>query len=210
MNKDSKNNSLPEIYQAVGSALSNWTRVETQLYQIFNISLNLVVMQPGGGFSMGGEVPTAVLDSVDGFRAKMEMINAAINSALDGLDEAATGILNDWAKAQTRVNSLHRSRSRLAHWTVSARWKDGARHKVRLMPPHYSAQEHEGLSETDIAGMERAFIEAQDQLADIAHRLASHSGLQRRFVQLAASQIQCCLPGDPSLLEYLKQQLSLQ
>lgn len=61
--------------------------------------------------------PYAVLDAIDGFRAKMEMIDRALKSALGDLDDEAHGILSDWDKAAETTKRLHnRCRNCLAHY----------------------------------------------------------------------------------------------
>jgi hypothetical protein len=107
---------IAAMYTAIGSALSNWTRVEIWLYQIFSASLTLTIMQPGGGWSADTRTPTAVPDAIDGFRSKILMIDGALKAALGDLDDEAISILNDWAKESRKVQSLHTgSRNRLAH-----------------------------------------------------------------------------------------------
>src|SRR5438045_2371002 len=99
-----ENKDIPLLYETVGVALSNWVRIEIQLHQLFGIGLSLVVMQPGGGFSYDGAITSAVLDSIDGFRAKLLMIDAGLGAALGDLDEEATAILNEWAVERRNIN----------------------------------------------------------------------------------------------------------
>lgn len=165
-------------------------------------------MQPGGGFS-SGNAPFAVLDAVDGFRAKLLMIDAALSTALNGLDSEAQSILNEWAKERKKVTSLHGNRSSLAHWTVARQVDFNQRTRVVLRPPIYSSRMHpEGYTETDIRGWEEAFKGAATRLEGLVARLASHQGLQRKFLAQAASQIRCSLPASQPLLEYLECELS--
>lgn len=96
MNKPSRIEQIDAMYTAIGSALSNWTRVEIQLYQIFGAVHVLTIMQAGGGFSSDMRTPYAVLEAIDGFRAKILMIDSALKSALGDLDDEARGILRDW------------------------------------------------------------------------------------------------------------------
>lgn len=207
MSEPSKAEEIKAIHTAIGSALSNWTRVEIQLYQIFSASLTLTIMQPGGGYSSDARIPVAVLDAIDGFRSKILMIDKALTSALGDLDDTATSILNDWAKEKEKVQRLHTgSRSRLAHWTVASGFPEGA--QVRLVPPSYSTREHQGITLTDIQQCEAAFVEAQNRLISIVERLTSHQGLQRKFLRQVASQVRCTLPGDQTAIEFLKRELS--
>lgn len=195
------------MYSAIGSALSNWTRVEIQLYQIFGAVHVLTIMQAGGGFSSDMRTPYAVLDAIDGFRAKILMIDSAIKSALGDLDDEARGILRDWDKQASKVKSLHaRCRNRLAHWTVASGFSEGAH--VRLIPPPYSNREHQGVSITDIRDGEEAFIAAADRLVDILSRLTSHQGLQTKLALQMIEQVRIALPGNSPLIELLRRELS--
>jgi hypothetical protein len=203
-----KNSSLDGLYMAMGRAISNWAIVEIQLYQLFTISMSLTAMQPGGGYSTGSETPGAVLDAVDGWRAKLQMIAAALQSALGNTDEDGQAILNDWATEQETINSLHSLRNKIAHWTAERLIKRDGSEKVRLRPPFYSLNKSGNVWQSDIEAWEKQFQVASIRLVYLAERLARHRGLQRKFVEQVASQALCCLPDDPTLLEHLKQQLS--
>ncbi len=194
------------MHAAVGSALSSWTRVEIQLFQLFGASHVLTIMQAGGGFSSDMRTPYRVLNSVDGFSAKMRMIDSALKSALGELDEEAISILNDWDAAEKKVRKLHNDcRNRLAHWTVASGFRDGA--KVRLVPPPYSERKHQGVSITDIRGWERSFIATQDLLVNIVARLTSHQGLQHKLAMQTIEQVRIALSRDSALVEAMRHEL---
>lgn len=206
MNKPCKIEPIDAIYSSIGSALSNWTRVEIQLYQIFGAVQVLTIMQAGGGFSSDMRIPYAVLDAIDGFSAKIRMIDRALISALGELDDQTHGILNDWTKAKEKTVSLHNNcRNRLAHWTVASGFAEGA--QVRLVPPSYSSREHQGVSVADIRRWETAFIAVGDRLVDIASRLTSHQGLQRKIVMQTIEQLRIALPGSLPLIELIRREL---
>lgn len=207
MNKPYKTEQIEAMYTAIGSALSNWTRVEIQLYQIFGSVHVLTIMQAGGGFSSDMRTPYAVLDAIDGFRAKILMIDSALKSALGDLDDEARGILRDWDKAAKKVKDLHKNRNCLAHWTVASVLAKGA--QVRLIPPSYSNREHEGVSITDIRNWEPTFLDAADRLMDIVSRLTSHQGLQRKLVMQTIEQVRIAVPGNSPLMEFLRRELPL-
>lgn len=205
MNKPYKIEQIDAIYSAIGSALSNWTRVEIQLYQIFGAVHVLTIMQAGGGFSSDMRTPYAVLDAIDGFSAKIRMIDRASESALGELDDEAHGILSDWAKAKKKIVSLHNDcRNCLAHWTVARGFAEGA--QVRLIPPSYSSREHQGVSIADIRSWEAAFIAAGDRLVDIVSRLTSHQGLQRKLAMQTIEQVRIALPGNSPLVELIRRE----
>ena len=207
MNQPSKTEQIDAIHSAIGSALSNWTRIEIQLYQIFGAVHVLTIMQAGGGFSSDMRTPYAVLDAIDGFRLKILMIDSALKSALGDLDDEARGILRDWAKVAEKVQSLHNTcRNRLAHWTVASGFAEGA--QVRLTPPPYSNRKHQGVSITDIRNGEAAFIAAADRLWDILSRLTSHQGLQRKLALQTVEQVRIALPDNSPLIEFLRRELS--
>lgn len=206
MNKPSKIEQIDAMFSAIGSALSNWTRVEIQLYQMFGAAHVLTIMQAGGGFSSDMRTPYAVLDAIDGFRAKIFMVDSALKSALGDLDDEAGCILRDWEKQAEKIKSLHTRRNRLAHWTVASGFAEGA--QVRLIPPPYSNREHQGVSITDIRDGEEAFITAADRLVDIVSRLTSHQGLQRKLALQTIEQVRIALPGNSPLTEFLRRELS--
>lgn len=205
MNKLSTIEQLDAMYSAIGSALSNWTRVEIQLYQIFGAAHVLTIMQAGGGFSSDMRTPYAVLDAIEGFRAKIIMTNSALKSALGELDDEARDILRDWADAADKIKKLHKNRNCLAHWTVARGFAEGA--QVRLIPPSYSSREHQGVSITDIRNWEPAFIAAADRLMEIVSRLTSHQGLQRKLAMQTIEQVRIALPGNSPLMELLRREL---
>lgn len=204
-----KNRDLGNLHKAVGEAISMWATIELQLHQLFSISLTLVAMQPGGGFSYDNTVTSSVLDSIDGFRGKLLMIDAALAGALGGLDAEADQLLNDWAVERKKINNLHGNRNALAHWRalriVNA---DGSIKKFVIQSPTLKGAGGEGATETDVQCWANSFREAANRLAGLVTRLASHRGLQRTHLERAASQIQCCLPDDPTLLEFLKHELT--
>lgn len=203
MNKPVNFEEIKAMYSAIGSALSNWTRVEIQLYQIFGAVHVLTIMQAGGGFSSDMRTPYAALDAVDGFSSKMRMVDRALKSALRDLDEDALGILHDWDKAKDKVASLHNNcRNSLAHWTVGSGFTEGA--QVRLIPPPYSSRAHQGLSITDIQSWEAAFIVVANRLVNIVERLTSHQGLQRKFTMQTIEQISISLPKSSALADLFK------
>jgi hypothetical protein len=202
-----KNNSIPGMHEAIGSAISSWTKIENNLYQIFAVCLSLVIHH-NGAFTIETQTPAAVLDAIDGFRGKLRMIDAAIANAIPWHDAESVAIRNDWAAERDRVSGLHTNRNSLAHWTVFQNYNGKGPNKVILMPPQHGLPTAEGVVRTDVERWQEGFLECAGRLGKIVMRLAEHKALQRRFVQLTANQIRNTLPDDPTLLEYLKQQLS--
>jgi hypothetical protein len=212
MANSSKNNDLPALYTAMGSAISTWAVIEIQLYQIFAVSTSLTILQPGGGFSIGSTTAYAVLDAVDSFRGKLLMIDAALTSALQDPDADAIEILNLWASERAKLSGLQGNRNKLAHWTAAQTFRNGARHKVKLVPPALSQKsgaDHPGCTETDIREWQSTFESGAKRLAALCERLAAHRGLQHRFLLQVASQVRCSLPADREPLEFLTRELSL-
>ncbi|MBM3562524.1 MAG: hypothetical protein FJX48_05060 [Alphaproteobacteria bacterium] len=204
-----QNRDLPKLYEAVGSAISQWSFIELQLYQVFTVCLTLTAMQPGGGFSVDNRVPNAVLDSIEGFRGKLNMIDAAMLAALKGLDDEAIALLRDWAVLKGKVNDLHWNRNALAHWTGWREAKpDGTTAKAYIAPHPFASNDHPRATKTDIDQWAVRFRETGIKLSELVERLASHQGLQHTHVARVASQVLCTLPGDLRLLESLKQELS--
>lgn len=199
------------MHRAVGAALTDWTYIELQLHQIFAVCMSLTAMQPGGGFSADHRIQHAVLDAIDGFRGKLCMIDAALQVALEGLDEDAASILRDWVGLRKKVNALHRNRNALAHWSV-CRWanQDGSTLRVVLAPQPYETNQHQGVAETDVGEWGRAFRSTGQRIGVFVERLASHRGLQIRHLANVTGQVRCTLPSDSTLLDFLKRELSDQ
>ncbi|WP_162995938.1 hypothetical protein [Acidovorax sp. 1608163] len=193
------NENIDSMYRAVGSALSNWTRVEIQIYQIFGVIHVLTIMQSGGGFSSDMRIPYAALDTIDSFSSKVRMVNNALKAALEDLDEEAKHIWEAWESAKSRVESNTQNRNKLAHWTVACGFKEGA--KVRLVPPPYSNREHQGVSINDVKNWEGAFIATQNLLVDVVSQLTSHHGLQQKKAMQTVEQIRIGLSPDSPLRE---------
>lgn len=218
MNASSKNQSLPDLFREVGEAISIWAAVEIQLHLIFGISLSLTAMQPGGGWSGTSTGPSAVLDAVEGFRAKMRMISAALSDALssDGeMSAEGSEIMSLWGKLADRTDRLSKCRNKLAHWTVASNIGIADKPRVGLIPPSYTQAYHAydsgkigAATESDISGWKDSFHDLSLKLSELAERLAGHRELQYKLLRQTASQCLVCLPQDPTLLEYLERQLS--
>lgn len=206
MNNSSKIVQIQEMYSAIGSAISNWTRVEIQIYQIFGAVQVLTIMQAGGGFSSDMRTPYAVLDTIDGFSSKMRMLDGALKATLEELDNDAHSILSDWSHEKDKITALHRRRNMLAHWTVASGFSEGA--EVRLVPPPYSSRQHQGVSTSDIRTWEVAFIAAADRLATIVDRIASHQGLHRKIAMQTIDQVRLALPTNAPLIELIRSDFS--
>jgi hypothetical protein len=204
-----KNESLDALYMAVGRAISKWAAVENQLYHMFAITTSLVAMQPGGGWSADLTIPSAVLEAIDGFQGKLNMIRASLRAALRDLDPAADALLRDGLAEIEAVRALQGNRNKLAHWSAQrATTHPTGKLRPILAPPPFSSNDHQGVVETDIDQWSANFVQANRRLAEYVERLASHRGLQGKHLELTASQVRCTLPSDRTLLERLKQQLS--
>lgn len=164
-----QNRDLPKLYEAVGSAISRWAFIELQLYQVFAVCLTLTALQPGGGFSVDNRIPNAVLDSIEGFRGKLNMIDAAMLAALTGLDDQAVVLLRDWAVLRDKVNGLHWNRNALAHWTARREAKaDGTTVKAYIAPHPFASNDHPGATKTDIDQWAASFRETGIKLSELA------------------------------------------
>lgn len=209
MVSDHAETNLRALRVAIATGISAWAAVENQLHQLFGIATSLVVMQPGGGYSYDTTVPSAVLDSIDGFYAKILMIDAALTASLTNLDEAAAAIQSDWRAERTRVRALHRNRNRLAHWGAHIRISLETGHEMALLtPPQYSSHQHQGVTQKDIEQWTENFHSENQRLGELAERLASHRGLQERHLARTAEQLRVCLPDDEYLLAFLQGKLN--
>lgn len=204
MGETTKNKDLASLHGAVGEAVATWSHIEAQLRNLFSIAADLVVMQPRGrGFTSNSPVAFAVLNTLGHFNQRLQVLDAVLTSELRNLDDEASTTLNEWASLRRRLAKIHENRSMLATWfVVEVLNPDGSVKRAILSPPTFDYRKW--AVETDVRRWTRAFQKARSDLHDLAARLSSHKGLQRKHLKRAFSQVEWCLPYDTDLLEQLK------
>ena len=91
---------LDLIWNAVGEAITNWSRIEKGLFQIFFQSLSAPAFGP----------PSAAFVAADSFRAKLNMVHSTLHSIT-----LAPPLMDKWGKLHERCQGAARERNRLAH-----------------------------------------------------------------------------------------------
>lgn len=131
-----------QMFALVGRAISQWSMVELSLCNIFTVCVTSCPSRtaaPDGGFVslMDSNVPTAVFYSVENFRGKLGLVDAALTARVYENGQWAQTIRSDWATLREKVRKLSRKRNELAHWTVTPATPDDedGPHPARLMPP---------------------------------------------------------------------------
>ncbi len=88
---------------AVGEAITNWSRIETGLFEIFHEAIHCPALRPS----------SAAFVAVNGFRAKLSMVDATLRSSRKYQPHIKT-----WEALQKRCESESKERNRLAHSKV--------------------------------------------------------------------------------------------
>ena len=213
-----KNQSLQDLHRAVGEAISEWTAVEIQVYQIFGITLSLTARQPGGGWSGTSTGPSAVLNAIESFQTKLKLVTAALKDALshDGgqFSSESAVIIDVWLKLEKRVNRLSQNRNKLAYWTTASSVGKRGKARVGLIPPPYSskyqdfvADRLQAVTETDVSDWKSSFRALAIELIDFAGRLAGYRELQYKHVGQMLEQCLVSLPQDRTLIEFVQSKL---
>lgn len=198
------------IHTAIGEAISAWSFVEAALLKIYVSAVSLTTSTHNGGHSQGDPAAIAVLHSVLGFHPKLKMIDTALKSNLEGLDDDADDILKSWKSVKGNASAFAKHRDRLAHWQVVSVNMDTGAIEVRLLPPLYGEKYHSHVSgaeprimRDDVLKWKKQFYECADNLGKIYWRIGAHQGLRDKFIQRVASQIQKILVDDPEVLSRL-------
>ena len=125
----------------VGEAITQWSFVEQTLSNIFTVCVVPCPTRPeapdGGYVSfIDSAVPTAVFYSVESFRAKLGLVDAALLSRIKSSGNWADQLRSDWARLKDKTRKLALKRNSLAHGTVTPAFDDGEEfHESKLMPP---------------------------------------------------------------------------
>ncbi len=132
-----------QMLALVGEAISEWSFVELSLCNLFTICLTPCSANPDSDQEavvyVDFQVPTAVFYSVENFRSKLGMIDAALCARIAGSNQRAVDVRDDWSKLREKIRKLSLKRNKLAHWTVTPAYYDiGISNPARLMPPYGS------------------------------------------------------------------------
>jgi len=208
-----------QMFALVGRAITQWSYVEQNLCSIFTICTSHVVpMREGGLHYLDFQVPNAVFYSVENFRSKLGLVDAALINRALGQEPWAVEAREEWAKLQQKVRKLSLKRNRLAHWTVlpAADYGDEF-YDARLVPPYGSPgywretgirPTNQTMKPTHIQHLEMAFYLVSQKLKDYAKSLVQREELYGRSVGLTASLIRSRYDIDPTHAEEIKLRLT--
>ena len=147
MNDDNKEYDATDLmFASVGRAITQWSFVELTLCNLFTICVTPCPTRPAkddedqGYVSMiDSAVPTATFYSIESFRGKLGLVDAALRARIPENKSWAIEAREKWAKLYDKTRRLSLKRNRLAHWTVIPAFDDGeVFHDARLMPPYGS------------------------------------------------------------------------
>ena len=210
------------MFALVGSVITRWSFVEESLWRIFAICTSPVHASSEGSLRFfDSQTATEVFYSIESFRGKLNMVDAAVLSQVRHCGDSREGMEDHWAKLKTKTNRLSRKRNKLAHWTVLPAMedlkRDGRIHEARLVPPigspgYYQATGLDRAKATmkplHIRHMDLAFSLITEKLVGFAFCLARHEALLDRSARLLARRIATLDRIDPNRAEQLRRALS--
>jgi hypothetical protein len=205
-----------QMFALIGKAITNWSFVEEQLCHVFEICAGPVSTRPDGGHWFLDSVPSAVFYSVENFRGKLSLIDAALNARAAGPWDWAQEIRADWARLRDKARKLSLKRNKLAHWTVLPGYDYEGTIPPRLVPPigspnYYRATGLSGkltLQLQHLSHLNHAFFLLQQKIRDFTVCLGRREELFDKYVEQLAHQVRSHCHSDPSRAERLERALS--
>lgn len=201
-----------QMFALVGRAITAWSFVELSLCNIFTICVTPcpVRRDPEGGIvsMLDSTVPTNIFYSVENFRGKLGLVDAALQGRVSDHEQWALDVRNDWAKLHDKTRRLSLKRNKLAHWTVVPAFQDDDQFReARLMPPYGSPAwwRETGLRPPgnflrpmQLVHLERAFKLIDEKLYHFYKALAQRQELTDKYDQLTVRQIRSHDRLDPT------------
>lgn len=173
---------------------------------------------PGYTSFLDSSVPTAAFYSVESFRGKLNVANAAILSRIHDNGSWAQDIRAQWAKLHNKVRKLSMKRNTLAHGTVTPAFQDDEKfYEPQLMPAYGSpdwwaetgaAPPGKQRSPEQVKHVIRAFALMDSKLRCFYKALAQHPRLHDKFDRLTVRRIQSHRRLNPKRAEWIEQKLS--
>lgn len=208
-----------QMFEAVGKAITRWSFVESELCSIFTICIGDVALLSGGGLDFGdASAETAVFYSVENFRGKLGLVDAALGVYLRLPSGGADDLKHQWEKIGKKVREMSRRRNKIAHYTVlPGHETDQGVISPRLVPPHGSpgywretgsSPGKQTVSLHHLQQLEYAFYLVEQKLSCFARALAAHEGLFDKDVQQLQHRIRAHLRTSQSRSDTLKLALS--
>ncbi len=212
-----------KMFALVGRAISQWSLVELSLCNIFTVCVTSCPSRstPDGGFVsfLDGDVPSAIFYSIENFRSKLGLVDAALRARVSENARWAEAIRNEWAKLfeKTRKSSL--KRNMLAHWTVTPALPDDEEgiHPSQLMPPYGSPAwwKETGLnpdgkakSAKEIEDCLHSFSLIDEKLRQFHRTLAQHPEMIGKYDQLLVRLIRSHDRLSPARGRWVREQIA--
>jgi hypothetical protein len=149
------NEEVEAFYAALGRAITQWAAVEYGLKETYHASLGDV------SFWMC----SAVFYAVDSFRAKLQMVDAAVKMATPQR-------LQDWQKLHARIEAKATIRNKLAHFTVINFPQGKSGRRINLRPNIFDPRHLPINSKRPMGGYFLQDLEAiPGQFSSLAHAL---------------------------------------
>lgn len=213
---DSGREQTEQMFALIGKAITNWSFVEEQLCHTFEICSSLVPTNTDGGLLIVDPVPRSIFFSIENFRGKLNLIDAALNARAAGPLEWAIETRGCWSKVREKARKLSLRRNKLAHWTVLPGYDYKGTIPPRLVPPigspgYYRAT---GLNRENVIPLHNldhlnnAFYLLQEKLREFNRELVQNEGLFGRYVELMAGQIRSQNHSDQNRAEQIERALS--
>jgi len=211
------------MFALVGRAISGWSMVELSLCNIFTICVTSCPSrsQLDGGFVsfLDGDVPCAVFYSVENFRGKLGLVDAALNTRIRGHGQWAQDIRAEWAKLHNKTRKLSLKRNHLAHWTVIPAMPDDDErsYPAKLMPPYGSPgwwaetsinPPGNAKSASQLNHLVLAFSLIDEKLRAFSKMLAQHPRLTDKYDKLTVRLIRSHDRLSPTRGEAIRRALS--
>jgi hypothetical protein len=208
-----------QMFALVGRTITRWSFVESVLANIFAICTSPVCVSSEGGIQyFDSQVPSHIFFSVESFRGKLGLADAAVTSRLmvSGLSE--NPIFADWNRLKEKARKLSQKRNKLAHWTVLPAFSDGDEIETARLVPAYGSPGYYAetgwrstsatLRPIHIGHLHDAFCILEEKLKQFAVDLAQREEPFDRAARLLTHQIASLDRQDPSRSERIRQAVS--
>lgn len=205
-----------QVFYLVGAAITRWSYFEARLSSIFAMCMGPSYGTSPHGIQMFDPSPSqAVFYSVDNFRSKLAMVDAALRTRFQHMAETDE-ILAAWTRLHTKARKLSLKRNRLAHWNVIKFDKEKPGRRVRLVPglnspsyQDYAFGTKVAPSKRDLELLTKAFSLLETKGGELMRLMVAHPGLSSRFAELISHQMSSAEhQKDLTVLERLKRALS--
>lgn len=225
MDQDNKAEAATEqMFAAVGRAITQWSFAEHALCNIFiacSAASSSRIAQDddddGSTSWIDHQVPTAVFHSVENFRGKLKLIDAALLARVPDYEPWGIELREDWARLREKARKLSLKRNRLAHWTVIPAVADETFYDAKLMPPYGSPGWWEetafrpagnSLTRSQVEHLEYAYYLLEIRLRGFWRKLAQSRELSDKYDQLTVRLVRSHDRLNPNRGERIRRDLA--